>query len=83
MSKTKPTTNATVEPSLPLEIGCPLTADPDAPLDLYAIDEDVEDGLARENELGPIGQLMVTLAAVAVLGVIIVGIVAVLSRMLD
>ena len=53
-----------------------------AELELYESDADVEDGSDRTRGLGSLGQFIVTLVAVAVLGVVILGIGAVLSRML-
>jgi hypothetical protein len=53
-----------------------------AELELYESDEDGEDGADRARELGPLGQFIVALVAVVVLGVIMLGIGAVLSRLL-
>lgn len=65
----------------PDEIDRPILEDA-AEVDLRESDEDVEDGPAGTNELGPLGQLIVALVAVALVLVIIVGIGAVLSRLL-
>jgi hypothetical protein len=66
---------------IPLDIGYLLMPDSETPFDLCEVDEDVERLPPRSRKLGALGQLLAALVAVAVVGVILVGAVAVLGWM--
>jgi hypothetical protein len=68
-------------PHIPLDIGYLLTPDSETPFDLCEVDEDVERLPPRSRKLGPLGQLLAALVAVAVVGLILVGAVALLVWM--
>ena len=66
-------------PHIPLDIDYLLTPDSESPFDLCEVVEDVERLPPRVQKLGPLGQLIAALLAVAVVGLIIVGAAAMLS----
>jgi hypothetical protein len=68
-------------PHIPLDIDYLLTPDSKSPFDLCEVVEDVERLPPRLQKLGPLGQLIAALLAVAVVGLMIVGAAAMLSWM--
>jgi hypothetical protein len=66
-------------PYLPLSIEYLVTADSEAPFDLCEVVDDPDRLPPRVRRLGPFGQLMAALFAVVVVGLVILGAVAVVS----
>jgi hypothetical protein len=66
---------------LPLEIDYLLTPDSATPFEVCEVDADVEGLPPRARKLGAVGQLLAALAAVSIVGLILVGAAAVLARM--
>ncbi len=66
-------------PHLPLDIDYLLTPESGSPFDLCEVVEDWEQLPPRVQKLGPFGQLIAALLAVAVVGLMIVGAAAILS----
>jgi len=68
-------------PHLPLDIDYLLTPESGSPFDLCEVVQDWERLPPRVQKLGPFGQLIAALLAVAIVGLIIVGAAAMLSWM--
>jgi len=68
-------------PYLPLSIEYLVTADSETPFDLCEVVDDPDRLPPRVRRLGPFGQLMAALFAVIVLGVAVLGAMAVVSRL--
>jgi hypothetical protein len=68
-------------PHIPLDIQYLLTPGSETPFDLCEIDEDVERLPPPVRKLGAIGQLLAAVFGVVIVGLIVVGAVAVLSWM--
>jgi hypothetical protein len=68
-------------PRIPLDVEYLLTQDSDAPFDRCEVHDDVERLPPRARKLGPLGQLLAALVAVAVVGLILMGAAAALAWM--
>ena len=68
-------------PYLPLSIEYLVTADSETPFDLCEVVDDPDRLPPRVRRLGPFGQLMAALCAVIVCGLVVLGAMAVLSRL--
>jgi hypothetical protein len=67
-------------PRIPLDIDYLLTPDSDPPFDVCEIDEGVERRPPSRKRLGAIGQLLAGVGVAAVLALLLLGLLAVLSR---
>jgi hypothetical protein len=67
-------------PHVPLDVAYLLTADSRAPFELCELVDEVEPLPPRRGALGALGQLLAAMVAVLVLGLVVVGALAVLSR---
>jgi hypothetical protein len=69
-------------PYLPLSIEYLFTADSETPFDLCGVVDDPDRLPPRVQRLGPFGQLMAALFAVVALGLVVLGAMAVVSRLI-